>query len=166
MVYVFTVWPSAAVTVHTISLSPNWRFSLPVTETDACASADAALTVILSVSLPTVAVYSVTSAEKDGDRLPGEICRSDSPASEEAPAAPAIVTAELPSRSIFTVWPSLSYTSWVLTLIWEFPAFNALNFSAKLNSVAPVVSAFPTTRKDPAPPVAPVPLTNSRAEES
>ena len=48
----------------------------------------------------------------------------------------------------------------------EVPAFKALNFSVKLKVVCSADSMAPTTRMEPAPPFALVPLTNSKAEES
>ena len=46
------------------------------------------------------------------------------------------------------------------------PAFKALNFRVKLNVVWLADSMFPTTRMEPAPPFALVPLKNSRADAS
>ena len=112
------VWPSAAVTTQLTVFSPICRSLLPFTVTVAPSSLASALTAILVTSGPTLALYSVTSAENSGVRVPGEIFKDLSPASAEAPASALTVTAELPMRSTVAICSSASYTSWVLTVIW------------------------------------------------
>ena len=117
---------------------------------------------IFSTSAGTTAVYSVTSAENSGLRVPGETVRDPREASWEASEPPLTFTAELPVWEMVTACPLASYTSWDLTVMDEVPAFRALNFSVKLKVVWLAASASPTTRTFPAPPLALVPLRNSR----
>ena len=75
------VTPSSAVTVQVIVFSPSCSSSFPLTATFAPPSFAGALTVTDVTSLETAAVYSVTSAEKAGFKVPGDIVRDAKDAS-------------------------------------------------------------------------------------
>ena len=110
MLYTISVVPSAAVTLHSILFSPTTSSEFPLITILASLSLLIAFTAILSTEPPTLVLYSVTSLEKAGSKVPGLISKLLKAALLAEPSAAFIVILDEPSlsASIDAILPSPS----------------------------------------------------------